>query len=122
MTTSSSRALTASVSSAPTAEAAAPVSEIHAAARMSTSPARWYVNAPTAAVGRITGSGVATATMGDRPPSAVSPGVITMPPPIPNRPDRTPAASPTSTVRTASSGVTGPSSTTGRPIPERPES
>ena len=62
-----SRALTTSVSSAPTAEAAAPVSEIHAAARMSTSPARWYVNAPTVAVGRITGRGVATATMGGNP-------------------------------------------------------
>src|SRR4029079_6368358 len=52
--------------------------------------------------------------MGRTPPSAVRPGVITMPPPTPNRPDRTPAARPTSTVRTASAGVTRPSSTTGR--------
>ena len=98
--------MTTSVSRAPTAEAAAPVSEIHAAARMSTSPARWYVNAPTVAVGRITGRGVATATIGATPVNAVSPGVITIPPPMPNRPERIPAAKPTSTVRIASSGVT----------------
>ena len=84
VTRSRSRALTTSVSRAPTAEAAAPVSEIHAAALRSTSPARWYVNAPTVAVGRITGRGVATATIGATPVNAVSPGVITIPPPMPN--------------------------------------
>ena len=68
--------------------------------------------APTAAVGRITDNGVATARIGAIPANAVNPGVITIPPPTPNRPERMPAASPTSTVRIASSGVTRTSSTT----------
>ena len=46
------------------------------------------------AVGKITGSGVASATIGGAPRRIWMPGVMTIPPPTPKSPDRIPETSP----------------------------
>src|SRR5215203_966329 len=78
----------------------------HRAARNDTSPAFAYVAAPTSDVGKMTGSGVATASIGVPPSSTSTAGVVTTPPPTPNIPDRTPAPNPTRIPRTNCQGLT----------------
>ena len=51
----------------------------------------------------MTGSGVAIAWIAVPPRIVLTAGVVTIPPPTPNRPDRTPAANPTATPSAASS-------------------
>ena len=94
------------VNQAPTTAPAIPGPAIHSAARASNSPARRYVSAPVRAVGRITGNGVARATRGAVPMRTWIPGVITMPPPTPNRPESTPETNPITTPTRASPGLT----------------
>src|SRR6185295_11000268 len=82
-------AFTTSVSSAPAIAAPTPGIAAHRAARKLTSPAFAYVYDPTSEVGRMTGSGVAIAWIAVPPRIVLTAGVVTIPPPTPNRPDRT---------------------------------
>ena len=90
-----------SVSQDPRIAAAMPGPTIQAAARVSSSFARPYVYAPVIAVGKITGSGVARATIGAVPRRTWIPGVITIPPPTPNSPESMPETKPIRTPTTA---------------------
>jgi hypothetical protein len=105
--TSSSRwTFTTSVSSAPATAPPIPGTAAQRAARKLTSPAFAYVYEPTREVGRMTGKGVAIAWIAVPPRSVFTAGVVTIPPPTPNNPDRIPAANPTRTPRPTRSGVT----------------
>src|SRR6185436_6560682 len=91
VTRSSRCAFTTSVNNAPTIAPPTPGTAAHRAARKLTSPAFAYVYEPTSEVGRMTGRGVAIAWIGVPPRIVLTAGVVTIPPPTPNRPDRTPA-------------------------------
>src|SRR6266511_3754842 len=98
-------AFTTSVRTAPAMAPAIPGPTAHRKARELISPARPYVIAPTTEVGNITGSGVATAWMAVPPSRTSMAGVVTVPPPTPNRPDPMPATKPTRTPTITWSGV-----------------